>query len=157
MTLAALLEAEAVILQMEARSASDVIATLGDRLNQLGYVDDDFVTATLAREAQHPTGLPLGGRFNAAIPHTDAEHIRKPGVALATLKAPVSFHNMVSASETVPVQLVIVLAVTDAKAQVELLQQVATILQQPKIVEDLMAALSSEEVVKILSRLEAMT
>jgi mannitol/fructose-specific phosphotransferase system IIA component (Ntr-type) len=35
-----------------------------------------------------PTGLPLGGEFNAAIPHVDIEYVNKSALALATLCTP---------------------------------------------------------------------
>ena len=52
-----------------------------------------------------PTGLPLAGGINAAIPHMDLEDVLKPGVALATLLEPVIFQNNTIASEEgVPVR-----------------------------------------------------
>lgn len=40
-----------------------------------------------------PTGLPLGGQINAAIPHVDAECVERPALALATLETQVVFRN----------------------------------------------------------------
>lgn len=155
MSLLELLERQAIVLQLEAADAAEVITRLGGVLNDLGYVGDDFVEATLAREASMPTGLPLGGHFNAALPHVDLEYVKRPAVALATLTKPVTFHNMVVKEEDVPVSLVIMLALSEAKAQIEMLQQVATILQQPETVSRLMAAASVEEVLSIVRELEA--
>jgi len=50
----------AVILGSEATSSEEVIRTLGGKLRDLGYVKDNFVEAALEREANMPTGLPLG-------------------------------------------------------------------------------------------------
>jgi PTS system galactitol-specific IIA component len=148
-----LLDPKAVLLQAEAEDAADIISRLGGVLNELGYVHDDFIAATLAREASMPTGLPLSGAVNAAIPHVDLNFVKRPAVALATLKRPVIFHNMVDVEADVPVRLVIMLALDQPKSQIETLQQVAGILQKPEVVDRLMAATRIEELMAILEEL----
>jgi PTS system galactitol-specific IIA component len=138
-------------LHLEAQSSEDVIRALGTRLLQLGYVKDDFIEATLKREASMPTGLPLGGEINAAIPHVDIEYVNRSALALATLKQPVPFYNMVEIDEVVPVQLVIMLALDKPKSQIEMLQTVSGILQQPELIERIMKASTSAEVLALLS------
>jgi len=141
-----LLDSEAVCLKMDARDAADVIENLGIRLYIDGYVKDTFVDAAMAREKKLPTGLPLGGEVNAAIPHTDVIHVLKPGVAMATLKRPVIFKNMISPEEDVNVQLVFLLSLEQPKSQIEMLQEIASVLQRPETVEKLMAATTFEDV-----------
>ena len=135
-----LLEPSAVKLGIEARDSTDVVTKLGNLLFDAGYVHDTFVQAALTRESELPTGLPLGGDYNAAIPHTDVEHVIKPGLAMATLTKPVTFQNMVNPEEVVPVQLVILMALDKPKTQVEMLQEVAGVLQNAQVIERLMAA-----------------
>jgi len=55
----------------------------------------------------------------------------------------------------VPVQLVFMLALDRPKAQIEGLQQVANLLQSPDVVAGLMAARTKEEVLALLTGLEA--
>jgi PTS system galactitol-specific IIA component len=151
MGITSFLSPDAVILNLEATTSEDVIRTLGGRLLKLGCVKDDFIEATLAREASMPTGLPLGGSINAAIPHVDIEYVNRPALALATLTKPVIFHNMVETDEEVPVQLVIMLALDQPKSQIEMLQQVAGVLQQPATIDRLMAASNPAEVLAVLA------
>jgi galactitol PTS system EIIA component len=139
-TLSEFLVPEAVCLNLEAADCFGVISAVGDKLLQAGYVHPTFTEAALAREKNIPTGLPLNGQFNAAIPHTDIEHVIKPGVGLATLRTPVVFMNMVSPEEPVEAQLVFVLALEQPKSQIEMLQQIAGVLQNPSVVEGLMQA-----------------
>jgi PTS system galactitol-specific IIA component len=139
-TLSDFLVPEAVHLGMDAANASEVIRDLGGRLLSAGYVRDTFTDAALEREKTIPTGLPLSGKINAAIPHTDAEHVIRSGIGLATLVRPVVFNNMVSPEETVEVRLVFVLALDQPKSQIEMLQEVAQVLQRPDVVEALMEA-----------------
>lgn len=146
-----LLDRDAVCLKLDARDAADVIENLGIRLYIDGYVKDTFVDAAMAREQKLPTGLPLGGEVNAAIPHTDVIHVLKPGVALATLKRPVVFKNMIQPDEDVNVRLVFLLSLEHPKSQIEMLQEIAGVLQRPETVEKLIAAQTLEDVQSALA------
>lgn len=141
-----------VALHYAASDSRDVITHLGKCLFNAGYVRDSFVDAALDRESRLPTGLPLSGNVNAAIPHTEVEHVLKPGLAMATLSAPVLFQNMVSPEEAVPCQLVFVMALDQPKAQIEMLQEIAGVLQNPSIIESLMSANDFEEVRSAFSK-----
>lgn len=141
-----LLVPSAVCLQLESSSSTEVLTVLGDRLYEAGFVRDTFVQAAIAREAQMPTGLPLDGKYNAAIPHTDIEHVVRPALALATLVKPVNFQNMIEPEVSVPVQLVILMALEQAKTQVEMLQEVASVLQDATVIEKLVAACDFDQV-----------
>jgi PTS system galactitol-specific IIA component len=145
------LHPEAVVLQLEAETSEEVIRALGGRLLDLDFVKDDFVEATLERERNMPTGLPLGGGINAAIPHVDIEYVKKSALGLATLKQDVVFYNMVENDVAVPCRLVIMLALDQPKSQVEMLQSVAALLQDPETIEKLMAAATTEEIFAALA------
>jgi PTS system galactitol-specific IIA component len=144
------LEPQAVSLGLKATTSREVLENLGGKLQQAGYVHESFVEAALTRESQLPTGLPLGGEFNAAIPHTDVVHVIKPGLALATLSEPVVFKNMINPDEDVPCRLVFVMALDQPKAQVEMLQEIAGLLQNEALVAQLVAAETYEDVKKAL-------
>jgi PTS system galactitol-specific IIA component len=146
-----LLEPSAVKLQIEVNDSIEIVTLLGEILNETGYVFETFVDAALSREGELPTGLPLGGKFNAAIPHTDIEHVIKPGLALATLIKPVIFKNMVNPEEEVPVNLVILMALEKPKSQVEMLQEIAGVLQNPNVINSIMSAENFSEVQEALS------
>lgn len=135
-----------VALQLEAGDSKDVISHLGKCLFDAGYVRETFVEAALDRESRLPTGLPLSGNINAAIPHTEVEHVLKPGLAMATLSKPVIFQNMIAPEEAVPCQLVFVMALDQPKAQIEMLQEIAGILQNPEVINSLMSAHDFSEV-----------
>lgn len=145
-TLSDFLVPEAVDLGIDAEDASEVIRRIGARLLQAGYTRETFTEAVLEREKTIPTGLPLSGKYNAAIPHTDVEHVLKPGIGMATLVRPVVFKNMVSPEETVEVRLVFVLALDQPKSQIEMLQEVAQVLQRSDVVDALMESSNLEQV-----------
>ncbi len=154
MSIAAFLKPEAILLDVEVESSDEVIALLGTELLKLGLVKDNFIDAALEREANMPTGLPLGGDVNAAIPHVDIEYVNQSALALATLSSPVIFRNMVDSDEEVPVQLVIMLALDAPKAQIEMLQQISFILQQPAVITSIMEAKTTADVLAAVSDLQ---
>ncbi len=141
---------EAIMLDADFSSAEEIIRSLSKKLMDVGYVRDTFADAAVARESSIPTGLPLGGMINAAIPHTEIEHVLKPGVGMATLKKPVIFQNMISPEESVEVRLVFILALDQPKSQIEMLQEVAGVIQDPKLVIDLVNAKTTEQVMAAL-------
>jgi galactitol PTS system EIIA component len=151
MSISRLLHTKAVLVRIKAEDSREVIQRLGNLLKDLGFVGEHFVEATLAREASMPTGLPLGGKYNAAIPHVDIEYVNHPALAVATLENPVNFKNMGTPQEDVPVQLVIMLALDQPKSQIETLQEVASILQDSHLVEELVSAKDVEAVFSLLS------
>ena len=145
------LSKEAVVLGMEASSSEEVIRVLGGKLRDQGLVKDNFVDAALEREANMPTGLPLGGDYNAAIPHVDIEYVNQSALGLATLKDDVVFYNMVENDVEVPCRLIIMLALDQPKSQIEMLQSVAGVLQNPEVISKLVQAETVDEVFEILS------
>lgn len=150
-----LLEPTAVCLNLNVPDSSSVIEKLGGKLMDAGYVHESFIDAALAREKDLPTGLPLEGEINAAIPHTDVEHVKKSGLAMATLKEPVVFQNMINKDEVVQVRLVFLLSLDQPKAQIEMLQEIADVLQNEELVSKLGKAKNFADVQSAISRLSA--
>jgi len=145
----------AVVFHYAASDSKEVITLVGKLLIDAGYVRETFVDAALDRESRLPTGLPLSGNVNAAIPHTEVEHVLKPGLGMATLSAPVAFQNMVLPEESVHCQLVFVMALDQPKAQIDMLQEIAGILQNPTIIEQLMAADNFEQLQTVLAKVHS--
>lgn len=149
-TLGDLLVESAIILNYPAEDAEDVVNVLGMRLFDAGFTRESFVHAALEREKSMPTGLPLMGDYNAAIPHTDIEHVKKPAVAFATLEHPVQFQNMANPQDKVMVSMVFLLALDQPKAQIGMLQEIAGILQNVELIEKLINASNPEEVIQFV-------
>ncbi len=148
--IAELLQPSCVLLNRDYENSEEIIRAIGNELFKAGFVKDTFAQAAIDREKQLPTGLPLAGGFNAAIPHTEIEHVLKPALGLVTLAKEVNFQNMVSPTETVPVRLVFVLALEQPKAQIEMLQEIAAVLQNPDLVKRLLSATTFEDAIKEL-------
>jgi PTS system galactitol-specific IIA component len=145
-----MLDPQAVFLRVDTQDAAAAISLLGGKLAELGHVTDDYVAAVLAREETMPTGLPLG-EINVAVPHTDPEFVRRPAVAVATLRQPVAFHNMEEPDESLPVSIVFLLALKDKDKQIEMLQAIASLIQSGPLLQRLTAVESKEEAMALLA------
>ena len=99
----------------------ELLLSLGNAAHEAGYVKGSFGKALLEREARYPTGL-HSEVMNFAIPHTDAEHVIRPGVIVAKLEKPVPFKEMGTMDQTVDADYVFLLLLNNNGAQIDLLQ-----------------------------------
>ena len=144
------LDPQAIALGVEAQDNEAVIRLLAGKLEALGYVKPSYADAVVKREATMPTGLPLGQAVNVAIPHTDPEHVIRPGVALGVLAVPVDFANMEEPDEAVPVGVVFLLAINDKDKQIDMLQEIMEAIQDPATLGGLARARTFDEVRSLL-------
>ncbi|ALN71522.1 PTS sugar transporter subunit IIA [Aureimonas sp. AU20] len=144
------LDPSLILLGAEARSAEEAITLLAERLEAAGRVRPSYGPAVIERERTMPTGLPLGA-INAAIPHTDREHVIAPAVALAVLREPVRFASMDDPDEALPVRIVFALAISDKNGQIALLQAIMGFLQDQGALERILTAQTPDEVLSLVA------
>ncbi|MGT2951169.1 PTS fructose transporter subunit IIA [Streptococcus cuniculi] len=114
-----------------------------------GYVREDFLERVQRREETFPTGIQLEN-FGVAIPHTDAECVHKEFVAVITNTEPVEFKSMEDLSQTVAANIVFVLGLNQPHAQLEMLQSLMGLLQNPDLLAQLLAAETTEQLLTIV-------
>ncbi|MDK2982321.1 MAG: galactitol system component [Chloroflexota bacterium] len=117
-----------ILVNEDAATPEEIIRKLGGLLFENGFVKDSYTQAVLDREQVYPTGL-QARKAGVAIPHTDTEHVLKPAIAIATLSKPITFQMMATPEEKVQVEIVIMLAVHDAKLVIPVLRKVIFILE----------------------------
>lgn len=122
---------------------------IAERIVALGYAKPSYVDAVVARENEYPTGLPTNGA-GVAIPHCDTSHVIRPALAVAILSKPVPFGLMGGQGETVPVDIVIMLALNDPSTQIDVLRQVSMMVQDGELLKRLKVASTHEEVMAVL-------
>jgi len=144
-----MIDLDLVLLDMQARTWRDVIGKLGKLMLDKNDVKDSYIDAVIAREEELPTGLNIGD-FYVAIPHTDSNHVNKSSIAIATLKSPVEFSEMINPAGKINVELVFLLAVKDPKQQVTLLKSLMSVFQNKKLLINLKNAKEKSEVAVIL-------
>lgn len=135
---------ELILRNVEAKDAEDAIRQVGQRFLEAGFVRDTYIDAVVAREKIYPTGLQLE-EIAVAMPHTDPQHVVKPGVCIAQLKSPVTFAHMGEPEVQVQAEMLFMMAIQNPDEQVELLQKVLSVFQQPAVVAAFRAAGSEEE------------
>jgi PTS system galactitol-specific IIA component len=124
---------------LPARTADDVVRALSSRLLVAGHVAATFEAAALKREKRSPTGLPFPGTA-VALPHADPEHVVKPGIAVATLAAPVTFRQMGSPAVKLDVRIIVMPAFTAKEQAAAQLARVLEMLQDAALRDDLLLA-----------------
>lgn len=113
--------------KLHAESYQEVLQVLGDLAVEKGWAKPGYARALIHREEEYPTGLPMV--IPIALPHTDAEHVAKAGLGIATLAEPVTFYEMGGSETEVAVQAVVLILVTDPSHQVTMLSKLIGVVQ----------------------------
>lgn len=142
-------EKELAIIEMEATTKEEALQLLGSQLIKKGYVKEGYVESILNREKAYPTGLPTEP-FGVAIPHTDGDMVHQSTVAFASLKNPVKFLMMGTDDKLVDVQLIFMLALKSPDDQLEMLQKLMGLIQDPEMVSKLVHIKSVEDLNKLV-------
>ena len=132
-----------IINNLQAETTDDIFYALSEMLLKSNFVKDSFYGGLVQRERKFPTGLTLG-KYNVAIPHTDAIHVIKPTIAIATLKHPVTFNNM-DGDGQVEVNVVFAMALKEPHSQIMMLQQLMFLIQNEDVLKSMNDAKDSKE------------
>lgn len=146
------LNKDLIINNLEAESTDDIFHALSEMLLKYGFVKNSYFNGLVVRESKFPTGLTLG-RYNVAIPHTDAMHVIKPTIAIVTLKHPVAFNNM-DGDGQVNVNIVFGMVLNEPHSQVMMLQQLMFLIQNEDILKNMHEAKDRKELYDIVSNFE---
>ncbi len=138
-----------IFTNLEVNDSTDVMKKVGGAVIKEGYAKESYVNALVNREKDYPTGLDVDG-VGVAIPHTDVSHVVKAGIAIAVLEKPVTFIQMGTDDETVEVQLVFMLSVTDPNAHIDQLQRILEIIQDTDVLNQLLKVKSKEQIIEII-------
>ncbi len=136
---------------IQGKTDEEVLGILSDKLYEQGIVKEDYKKNVILREKNYPTGLPLV-HDKVAIPHTDACYVEETRICVASLKEPVEFGTMGSSSdEKIPVHLVVMLAIKEQHAQLDVLQELINlIVKNEKMIKELIMAEDSRKLYNIL-------
>lgn len=149
MTNKKLLDKSLIKIGIEAEDCNEALDVLSNLLYSKGYVKECYISAIKEREANFATGLPSEG-VGVAIPHASIEHVNEPSVAIGLLEKPVAFKMMGNHDEEVAVELIIMLALNEHHAQLEMLQNLMALIQDKELLENIMKCKDNEEVLSLL-------
>ena len=111
------LDRDLVFLDVESNNVEGIISMMNTKMLEKGYVKDTYYASVMDREAVFPTGLQLKN-IGVAIPHTFAEHVIQPSIAIARLKNCIEFHSMENPEKTIDVKIVFLLALEHLKLKI---------------------------------------
>ena len=151
--LSQLVKKDLINLEGKGETKQDLLKSLAETLFEKGYVNDGFAKAILEREEEFPTGLRLE-KTAVAIPHTYSEYVKKPFIYIVKLSKPITFIQMGTSDEEVPVNFVIVLGISEPKNQTGLLVELMNIFGQDEFITKLQNAKSEEEVYQLFVTVE---
>jgi PTS system galactitol-specific IIA component len=152
-TLIDLLEKDHVLIGVEAADAKDAIGILTSMLVETDHVAPEFADDVWEREKTFPTGLPTQP-LAVAIPHADPDYVNKSAVCVGVLISPVKFSQMGTDGSTVlDVPIIFLLAIKEKEKQVEMIQQLMTLIQSPELLDSLSRAQSASEAMGLIKKL----
>ena len=122
-------------------------------LIQEGYGEEGFTEAVLKREKDYPTGLDVNG-IGVAIPHTDAEHVKKEGISIAVLNPPIEFDAMGEEDCRIPVKIVIMFTVAGKDKHIDRLLQILDMIKDEEILQGLLDAKNKKEIRTVIQKRE---
>lgn len=140
---------ECILPHMKVSSKEDVIRQLSEQMQKKGFVKAEYKDAVLIREDKYPTGLLLGKR-NVAIPHTEPQYVNIPCIAIATLQDKVMFRRMDASDESVDIDVVLLLALKEGHAHMEMLSCIIGMCQDESFIEKLLQAQEKNEIIHIV-------
>ena len=138
-----------VVRNIDAASDMEVLDIMADAMKKEGMVKDTFAGAIKEREKVYATGLELP-EMGIAIPHTDIQHINQPALCLGILAKPVKFGAMGEADRRIDVEVVFMLSIKEAHAQLKVLQALMKVFQQEGRLPALKACKTNEEAAQML-------
>ena len=137
------------LIDEEGLTCEDVERRIAGILTEQGYAKDTYVQAILDREANFPTALDMCG-LNVAIPHCDIANVNEAAFCMGVLKHPVDWHKMDDPDDTCKVSVVVMLALTEAHAHLDMLQKVVAFVQDQELVGKVIAAETSDEAFELV-------
>lgn len=136
-----------VMLDIVAESNIDAVAQLAQNLQSKGAVKPGFVPAIIKREEEFCTGLAFE-EMGIAIPHTDADHVNSPCIAVGVLDKPVTFQSMGMPDVPCEVEMLIMLGITSPHTQLDFLKTLMQVFQTPGRLKLLKESTSREALVE---------
>lgn len=124
-----------VFLNRDFKDSRELLSSISEELLSKGYVKDSFREGIMKREEEYPTAI-QAENFSLAIPHTDSEHILKPGIAFVRLNNGCDFKEMCT-NEDIKVDMAFVLLVKEKEKQVSLLTKLMGLFSNNDILEKL--------------------
>ncbi len=148
-----LVEKNCILLDQDVHSFKEVIQLIGAEFEKAEIVKPSYVEAVVAREKVFPTGLAADGH-NIAIPHTDPEHVLRPGMGVVVTKEPIEVSMMGSPDIKLQSKIFFPLGMEHPKKQLDLLRQLMNVFKTKEDLDTISSATTPEEVLAVTSKIK---
>lgn len=148
-----LVEKNCILLDQDVHSFKEVIQLIGAEFEKAEIVKPSYVEAVVAREKVFPTGLAADGH-NIAIPHTDPEHVLRPGMGVVVTKEPIEVSMMGSPDIKLQSKIFFPLAMEHPKKQLDILRQLMNVFKTKEDLDTISSATTPEEVLAVTSKIK---
>ena len=145
-----ILKPELIMIDLDAQNSDDALRQLATLFVKHGFARDTYPQAIIDREKLFPTALPTEA-CDIAIPHCDRDHVLKSAIGVGTLKNPVAFQQMAEPETTLHPRVLFMLAIDDPNGQLDTLMSLMAVLQEKKLLEELLAANAVEAIMETLN------
>lgn len=146
-----LLRKETLILELEAKTKSEVIDELAEKLDKSGCLQDiqAFKEAIRARETQGSTGIGDG----IAIPHAKTDAVKEPAICFGRSTSGIEYESL----DEQPAHLFFMIAAPDGanETHLETLSRLSVLLMNEGFRNRLLQATSEEEILEVVRTQEA--
>lgn len=137
---------------VSANDRTALLKQIAAQLLELGYVYPSFEQALLEREEKYPTGLPSVPE-GVAMPHVDAEHVKKSAIVTVLLREPVEFMLMGGpVGQAVSCRCLFVLLINECNEHLKTLSRFIRVIQHPEDMQAIFRANDPAKVEHILLR-----
>lgn len=136
-------------IRQEFETREDFFKEASRILKKDSIVTDGFYNALVQREEKFPTGLKTL-TIPVAIPHAEFEYVNKESILFCNFNKPLSFYRMDEPTETVSVEIAIMLLIKDKNNHMESLVELMGLIQSEYLIA-LKNANSYEECLAIIT------
>lgn len=135
------------------KNRDDLYAYLANDLQQEGYVKDTFLDALKTREANFPTGI-VSHDYNIALPHVDAEHVKKNALIIVILNEPIKFNRMDKLDEVIDVKVIFMLLIKDVKYHMQAISDLTKLWFNNEFMTSVLTVKSNPEFIELVRKYE---
>ncbi|WP_166667275.1 PTS sugar transporter subunit IIA [Companilactobacillus nuruki] len=130
-----MVKSELIDLNIDAANEDDVFNYVAEQLKSNDYVNDGYLEAIKTREEKFPTGL-LAPKITLAVPHVDAEYIKKPFVFIGKTTEPIDIKQM-AINKDMQTDNFCFLGIKDGKGQAGLLKNIIYALRDDEFIDSI--------------------
>lgn len=139
-----------ILLDVEGETREEIFKQIADLFMEKGIAKDTYYQGLIDREAEFPTGLPIGD-YNIAIPHTYPEHYNDIGICVCVPKQPIKFCDMGDKEHELDVHVVVALALKKLDDSIKMLPSLMSFFADEDNIKALMECKEPAQVMEMIA------